>query len=223
MPSTSSLPEPPAPAPARTRSDWIEIVATVLLAVAAVATAWSSYQAARWNGEQVQAGSRANASRTEAARAADLASSQTQIDVATFVQWADATAHDDQALADFYEQRFRSEFRPAFDAWLATKPLMDPTAPSSPFVMPQYSLAASRDAQRLDAQTDAIAAQIPVDVQRSTNYVLAVVLFAVALFFAGMSAKLHGTRASRVLVLVGAIVFLGAVAWIASLPVTVSV
>ena len=30
--------------------DWIEIVATVLLAVAAVATAWSSYQANRWNG-----------------------------------------------------------------------------------------------------------------------------------------------------------------------------
>ena len=41
--------------------DWIEIVATVLLAVAAVATAWSSYQANRWNGEQAKAASRANA------------------------------------------------------------------------------------------------------------------------------------------------------------------
>ena len=36
------------------RRDWVEIVATVLLAFAAVATAWSSYQATRWNGENDQ-------------------------------------------------------------------------------------------------------------------------------------------------------------------------
>ena len=35
--------------------DWAEIGATLLLAVAAVATAWSSYQANRWNGEQAKA------------------------------------------------------------------------------------------------------------------------------------------------------------------------
>jgi hypothetical protein len=35
--------------------NWVEIGATVLLALAAVATAWSSYQAARWNGEQAKA------------------------------------------------------------------------------------------------------------------------------------------------------------------------
>ena len=36
------------------RRDWVEIAATVLLALAAVATAWSSYQATRWNGEQAK-------------------------------------------------------------------------------------------------------------------------------------------------------------------------
>ena len=39
-------------------SDRTELVATVLLAFAAVATAWSGYQATRWNGEQVKASSR---------------------------------------------------------------------------------------------------------------------------------------------------------------------
>ena len=33
----------------------LELVSTVLLALAAVATAWASYQAARWHGEQAQA------------------------------------------------------------------------------------------------------------------------------------------------------------------------
>jgi hypothetical protein len=49
------------------------------------------------------------------------------------------------------------------------------------------------------------------------------VLFAVSLFFAGMSAKVHGRRARECLLGVGVIVFLGAVSWIASLPVSLSV
>ena len=38
----------------------LEVVATVLLALAAVSTAWSGYQAARWNGEATKASSRVN-------------------------------------------------------------------------------------------------------------------------------------------------------------------
>src|SRR5262245_20959118 len=59
--------------PTSATRDRLEIVATVLLAVAAVATAWASYQATRWNGEQSKAASRTNALRIEAARAQGLA------------------------------------------------------------------------------------------------------------------------------------------------------
>src|SRR5688572_33510394 len=111
------------------KRDRIEILATVLLALAAVATAWSSYQANRWNGEQAKAASRTNALRIEAARAQGLAEAQTQVDIATFIQWADGTVTDDPELADFFVERFRAEFHPAFDAWLATDPLTNPDAP----------------------------------------------------------------------------------------------
>jgi hypothetical protein len=198
-------------------------MATVLLALAALATAWSSYQASRWNGQQAEAASRANASRTNAARAADVASNQTQIDVATFIQWVDAAARGDQSLQQFYEQRFRPELRPAFDAWLATRPLTNQRAPPTPFTMPEYKVAAKEDAERLDAQTDAFAAAVPRNVQRATNYVLGVVLFAVALFFAGMSTKVHGRGPRHALLILGCVVFLGGVAWIASLPVSIAV
>ena len=53
--------------------------------------------------------------------------------------------------------------------------------------------------------------------------VLAVVLFAVALFFAGMSAKMRGVGARRVLVVVGGALFLLTLAWIATFPVVLSV
>ena len=82
--------------------DRIELAATVLLAVATVATAWSGYQSTRWNGEQSKAAARANALRIDSAKAAALANSQTEIDVATFTQWVNAFAQDQTELADFY-------------------------------------------------------------------------------------------------------------------------
>jgi hypothetical protein len=201
----------------------MEIAATVLLALAAVATAWSSYQAARWNGEQAKTASAVNKARLEAARASDLANAQTEVDVATFSQWVDAYARRESVLADFYFKRFRKEFKPAVDAWLATRPLRNPDAPLTPFAMAQYRLAATAEAERLDQKAEDLAAQVRRNIQRSTNYVLGVVLFAVALFFAGMSTKLTGPGPRKALLLVGWLVFTGAAAWIAASPVSISI
>jgi hypothetical protein len=203
--------------------DRLELAAALLLALAAVATAWSSYQATRWNGEQAKTSSRVNKARIEAARAADLASSQTQVDIATFIQWVDAYAREDDELARFYRTRFRAEFKPAFAAWIAARPLRSPDAPPTPFAMPQYRLAAAAEAERLDAEAEVLAARVGRDIQRSSNYVLGVVLCAVALFFAGISTKL-ATQGLRVAMLgIGWVVFLGAVVWIATSPVSVGI
>ena len=120
-----------------------ELVATVLLAVAAVATAWASYQSARWHGEQARAQSASIAARVESTRAANVANRQGQIDVALFTQWVDAYARNETELAAFYDKRFRPEFKPAFDAWVATRPRKNPSAPLSPLAMQQYKLAAT--------------------------------------------------------------------------------
>ena len=199
------------------------MLSAVLLALATVATAWSGYQASRWNGEQAKAFSKANSNRIESTRASNLATSQTQIDVATFVQWVDAYAKKETRLADFYFKRFRAEFKPAVDAWIATRPLKNATAPLTPFAMPQYKLAAQEQADRLEREADAWAAKARANVGRSTNYVLCVVLFAAALFFAGMSAKLPDRRIRVVLLSFGIAVFLGTIVWLATFPVSFSV
>ena len=204
-------------------SDRTELVATVLLAVAAVATAWSGYQATRWNGEQTKASSRTNAIRIDAARAQGLSEAQKEVDVATFIQWVDAYAHRETELTTFYERRFRSEFKPSFRAWLATKPLTNANAPLTPFVMPQYRLAAEEEAERLDAAAEVSSATVRRNIQRSSNYVLGVVLFSVALFFAGMSTKLTNLRFRQFALVVGCAVFLGTLVWIATSPVSLSV
>ena len=166
---------------------------------------------------------RGTAARLESTRASDLANAQAQIDVAVFTQWVNAYASGDKRLRDFYFRRFRPEFKPAVVAWIATRPLKNPAAPLTPFAMPQYTSKARDDAARLEAQADAWAATAQRNVQRSTNYVLGVVLFAAALFFAGMSTKLRSQRLGAVMLAIGAVVFVSTLVWIAVSPVSVSV
>lgn len=203
--------------------DRLELVATVLLSCATLATAWSGYQSTRWNGEQVKAGGRANALRIESAKAADLANAQSGIDVATFTQWVNAYAQDQTRLADFYFKRFREEFRPAVNSWVATRPLKSPNAPLTPFAMSQYKLEARADADRLAAQAEVFAAQVRRNIQRASNYVLGAVLFASVLFFAGMSTKLRSPRLRVGMLALGSAVFLLTTAWVAVSPVSLAV
>ena len=201
----------------------IELAATVLLAVAAVATAWAAYQSARWHGQQARAQSASIASRVESTRAANVANRQAQIDVALFTQWVDAYARDETKLADFYRKRFRPEFEPAFEAWVATKPRTNSDAPLSPFAMPQYKLAATAQADGLEAQAAAASMKVGGYIQNADNYSLAVVLFAASLFFAGISTRLRSITARAVVLGLGYVLFLGTLIWVATFPVTVSV
>jgi len=126
-------------------------------------------------------------------------------------------------LAEFYFRRFRKEFRPAVLAWLATKPLTNPKAPLTPFVMPQYKLAAAQKAKQLDADAELYSANGQRDSLRSTNYVLGVVICSGALFFAGMSKVGGSLRQQEALLAIGWALLLGTVIWIATSPVSFSV
>jgi hypothetical protein len=200
-----------------------ELFATVLLGLAALATAWSAYQSARWHGEQARAQSASIAARVESTRVANVANREAQIDVALFTQWVDAYARKETELADFYRKRFRTEFQPAFQAWFATRPRTNPSAPLSPFAMPEYKLAAVGQAGRLEAQAGAASKRVGVFIQRADNYSLAVVLFAAALFFAGISTRLRSPSARKVVLGMGYVLLAGTAVWLATLPVSVTV
>jgi len=205
------------------RQHRVELLATILLAVAAVATAWSTFQSTRWRGEQTADYSKATAARIQSSEASTRAGQLTQVDIATFIQWVNASVAGDQKLADFYRRRFRAEFRPAFGAWLATHPRTNRSAPLTPFAMPQYRVAEAVKSQQLNTAAGTYADTAGTANQRSDNYVLAVVLFASSLFFAGISTKLRSLRQREVLLALGWAIFLGTAIWVATSPINFSV
>jgi hypothetical protein len=203
------------------RQHRVELFSTILLAVAAVTTAWSTYQSTQWRGETAVDYSKATAARIESSEAATRAGQLTQIDIATFVQWIDADLTGNDELASFYRRRFRPEFQPAFDAWVATSPKTNPDAPLTPFAMPQYKLAEAEHSSQLNAQAGVHAGEAEVANQRADNYVLAVVLLASSLFFAGISTKLHSLRQREALLALGWLMFLGTAIWLLTSPISI--
>ena len=196
----------------------VELIATVLLAVAAVATAWSTYQSAQWRGDQASDTGKATAAHIASSQASTRAGQLTQIDIATFTQWVDANVAGKTELAAFYRKRFRPEFQPAFDAWLATHPLTSSSAPLTPFTLPEYKLAEAEQAASLDAQATADTEAAARANKNADAYMLAVVLFATALFFAGISSKISSVRQREIVVLLGAVILIGTAIWIATQP-----
>lgn len=199
-----------------------ELAATILLAAAAIATAWATYQSSVWRGKQAQAQSASIATRVESTRDAAVANRQTQVDLALFTQWVNAYARDEGELASFYRRRFRAEFVPAFNAWVATRPRQNPDAPLSPFSMPQYTLAAQMQADELEQQAAAFGLTVARNIERADRYMLAVVMFAISLFFAALSTRLRWSAARAALLVGGYAAFVSTAVWRATQPVSLS-
>lgn len=188
-------------------ANWTEIVAAIMLGFVAVATAWSGYQSARWGGVQATLYNKASATRVESIRAQTTAGQLVQIDIGTFTSFADAYAAGDEFLTTFYLDRFREEFKPAFEAWIATEPIKNPNAPSSPFSMPEYAPSLLQKAGELEEEASSLFAEGQAANQQSDDYVLTTVILASVLFFASIAQRFDWLPV-RVAVLAMALVML---------------
>ena len=177
----------------------VEVLATLLLALAALATAWSSYQASLWDGIQSSDYSQASALRTRAAQQRTEANQLRLADLSVFENWIDAAIDGDTELADFYRARFRDELEPAFEAWNALDPLTNPDAPATPLAMPEYQLADDRAAEELDARADARFQAGEDANSHSDAYTATTLFFAASLFFAAVSERFSYQRARAAL------------------------
>ena len=164
-----------------------EVITAILLGVVAVVTAWSGYQATRWAGEESTLYAKASAQRVEATRDSTLAGQLRLYDLVLVNNWMNAYAQGNTKLANIFENRFRPEFRPAFDAWLALDPFNHPNAPPGPLFMPQYKISLDDRANQLDVQAANTFAEGLAAKEQGDAYVLNTVLLAVVLFLAAIA------------------------------------
>lgn len=178
----------------------VEILEAVLLAVVAIATAWSGYQSAKWDGENARLYGTSNKLRAEANQAWTLGGQQRLFDSSNFSAWLLVTSEGKTKLANLYVRRFSPAYRVAFEAWVKAGGLTDPAAPPGPSFMPQYQNRLWQRAAGLERTATAAFDAGTEARHHGDDYVRDTVLFATVLFLIAMGQRFH-IRAVRLGVL----------------------
>ncbi len=185
----------------------LEIAEAIVLALVAIATAWSGYQAALWTGHQEERYGQASKLRVEAEGTATYANQERLYNAATTVEWLKAEAHGDKKLAEIFERRFLPEFRPTFEAWKKTDPVNNPNAPAGPQLMAGYRSAMADQAVKMNGQANDVFEQGTRARQHSDQYVRVTVTLATVLLLVAISQRFK-SRGVRLGLLVIATVLL---------------
>ena len=204
------------------RTDWIELAAAVILALATIVAAWSAYQATRWGGEQSKASRAALEARADASQLTTVYTAEILVDVQLWTLWLQQASDDNQDGMVFVEERFRDEFKPAFESWISATPDGE-APPGTPFDQPEYAPDSRDEAEERLSDSEAAADEASVANQTGDNFVLTAVIMASVLFFAGVGTKLKGRLVRLLMLLFAGLLFLGGLAFMLSLPQNVGI
>jgi len=171
------------------RFEMIEILEAMVLALVAVATAWSGYQAAQWAGKRAEHYAEATRFRVTAEGLATLAGQERIYDSDTFNSWLAAKLDGKEKAAEFFERRFRDEYRPAFTAWLRTDPFKNAQAPPGPIFMPDYHNAKHEQFLGLNKEAAQMAERGTKSGETGDEYVRITVLLATVLLITAIGQR----------------------------------
>ncbi len=182
--------------PSRRRIETIEILEAILLAIVAVATALSGYQAALWDGESAKEYAMSSRLRSESVEKSLESNQVVAYNADTLNAWLQATVAGNEELQKVLEKRFTPEYEEAFKAWVALDPLVNPEAPAGPRFMPEYEDPLKEEAAELGKEASH-AFDLGVEYRKTgeryvrVTVILAAVLFLIAI---GQRFQIRGVR-----------------------------
>jgi hypothetical protein len=206
--------EPPGPEdPWERRARVLDSLTTFILGVAAVATAWATFQAGQWSERSSDSVAAAATSRSESVRAEVDAGRAEQIDTAIWLNWVEAVNAGQERRADFLARRFPPTLATAQTAWLERTDGEDDVEegrvpPGTPFALPEYRIRERARAEALVTESERELADAQRDGETNTLFVSSALILALVLFFAAIAPKSRHAKVQAVLVLVS-IVLLG--------------
>jgi hypothetical protein len=196
----------------------LEVFEAIVLALVAITTAWSGYQAARWDGRQDFLYGRASKLRVEA-QGLEVRGNQVRFyDASTVAAWLQAQAHGDTKLAELFERRLMPELRPAFQAWKDTDPIHNPNAPASPMLMPQYHDATMEQSANLNQRAAEFFEQGTEAREYADRYVRVTVFLATVLLLAALSQRFRTPQIRVGLIVLGFLILISQVWRVVTLP-----
>lgn len=184
------------------RQEWLEILEAVVLAAVAVLTAWSGYQAAKWDAKSAEAYALASSTTVRGQEQQTLAGQDHLYDIITFDSWLEAKHRGDESLATAFERRFRPEFAVAHAAWLRTDPFRNPQAPPGPSFMPEYKNARAEKVRELGQEAKGHFERGVATRETGDEYVRITVVLATVLLLTALAQrfKIHGARVGLLVV-----------------------
>ncbi|MFZ4688496.1 MAG: hypothetical protein ACOYLS_04605 [Polymorphobacter sp.] len=200
----------------------VEVATALLLSIAGLISAWSSYQASLWGGIQASHYSRASAKVTEASRLEIVDGQLVAADSMMFFAWFEAAAVNDEARMAFFERRFTPQLRAIFDPWRARFPgdvrrySVDPDAPHA---LPRSQHSTGTEGRALRRAADAEFVEGDEANRIGDRYVATTVVLSTVLFLGGISPLLKIPLYRITLLALAAVLGIAAGLFIASLPI----
>jgi hypothetical protein len=210
-------PESPTTTAAATedRDRRLEILAAILLGLAAVATAWSAYWSAIYGGNAIEGYAVSNTLTSQAADVYGDGTGQYNYDRTLFLQYAELRITGDEESADALRESFFSDSLAETVDWYDTTgdDVTDPfdTDAGSPYALAEWAAGNELSEQADQAYQDAVAAD-----DKGDRFDLSTVFLALALFFGGIATVFQRRLPQVSTLVVGAASFgigVGAVVW----------
>ncbi len=190
-----------APAAEKDGTNWVEVVAAILLGIAGVLTAYAAFNAALSDGDALKGYTQSSRTTADANGFYNDYAATYNADQSLFLQYQLLVERGEIDLAQGVRAAlFSAELETATQAW---EEYPTGEGPATPLDADEYVVQAFIDGEDLTAQADAEFETAFAADEQGDKYELASVFLAVALFFAGI-ASLFKVRPVQIVLLVAA-------------------
>jgi hypothetical protein len=188
--------------PAEPSTDLKQIVAAVILGIAATLTALSAYNAALADGNALQGYTTSSLRLNDANAFYAQGNVAVASDQSLFIQYAVASQEGQTDLATYLTTLMRPEMQQAVEWWIATDEALTPfdEIEGNPYSVPDFI-----EASDLETEADALFQEGSDEDSKGDKFELAVVLFALALFFGGIATLFRKASVSTALLVMAAV------------------
>jgi hypothetical protein len=202
--------------------DRLEVYNTIMLAIATLAVAWCSYQAALWNGIQTFRLSESNKYSRLTQQILIQSGQNKAMEEAVMINFVDAVLNKDQKRIDYIIKGVRPELANILSRWLQSNPLETHSGPRQPMAMPEYEELMGKRMEE-SGKMSLKAAEAFKAAQGANmsgdRYSLLTVLFSMVMFLGAITTKLVRTNVRLVLTIISAIICIGVLIVVFNMPI----